>query len=449
MTTAKRVVRRTWRGVRRTPLTPRQYSLASDVLYWGVLLLLIWTPLAFGSVHPLATSLMEVHIFLLVALWMACRFVCLGVQAHRQPVAAPGRLVVVLGMSLLGLFISLLIFQLLPLPLEALQWLSPSTERLYAQVIPHWPHTHAPLSLHASATRASVIKFIAYASLFGLVADTIRTRRQFRMVVQAIVGIAGFMAVLGMAQHFSETASIYWLRETSYSPYFFGPYINRNHCAAYLVMALLLGLGLLFTEMPRPPAQRSTSYIHDVLRATEHWIGPRGLWVYTLAVIAGALCLTLSRGAMLSLLAGVALFTLLRRPAQPTPRPWRRWAWLLAMMVAVGLWVGVEPLLNRLTIDQISGELSPAGRLGLWRATWDMAKAFPFWGVGFAAYPVIFPRYQTADLNGQFLQAHNDLLQLVAETGWIGSSLLVGLLVVVGGISSGVGGAGTIPLYAT
>ncbi|WP_218673815.1 O-antigen ligase family protein [Candidatus Entotheonella palauensis] len=402
-------------------------------LYGGVLLLLIWTPLALGSVHPLPSSLMQVHIFLLTALWLGCRSGLPDMRVHRPRAAASGRVVMICGISLFGLFVSLLIFQLLPLPPETLKWLSPSTCHFYNQLMPHGLDTPVPLSLHASATRTSVVRFVAYASLFLLVADTIRTRRQFRGVVQVIVGVAWFMALLGMAQQFSGTTAIYWLRETGYSPYFFGPYINRNHCAAYLVIAVLLGLGLLFARKHRIPSEPTRSHGHSWLQAVEYWIGPRGLWVYALATIAGALCLSLSRGAILSLLAGLVLFALLRRSSSPASGAWRRWGWILAMIGAAGLWVGVDPLLTRLTVDEMSGELSSAGRLGLWRATWDMVKAFPLWGIGLSAYPVVFPRYQTAELNGHFLQAHNDLLQLIAETGWIGGSLLVGLLVLIGG----------------
>ncbi len=401
------------------------------VVYWGLLLLLIWTPLAFGAVHPLAAGLMNLHIFLLTALWMIGRLGGVGARGHRPSTAAPGRLITALGMSLCGFFVGFLVFQFLPLPPDVLKWLSPSIYHLYSQLIPNWPDVYAPLSLNAAATRASVVNLIAYVSLFFLVTDTIHTRHRFRLTVQVIVGIGFFIALLGMAQHFSGTHSIYWLRETSYSPHFFGPYINRNHGAGYLVMALLFGLGLIFTQKSRARVDRTAASVRNLFQAIEHWVGLRGLWVYVLAVIAGALCVSLSRGAILSLFAGAVLFVLLRRPSSPASRSWRKWGWLLAGMAAVGLWVGVEPLLNRLTVEQISGELSSFGRLGLWRATWEMAKAFPVWGIGLAAYSVVFPRYQTADLNGYFLQAHNDLLQLVAETGWVGASLFVGLLIVV------------------
>ena len=430
MATAKMSGKRGLDGACLLALTRWRRALSRHGLEWSFLLLLVWTPLAFGSVHPLSTALMQGHIFLLLAIWIGCRSPLLGKRAKPHPVAI-GRRAAAWGFACIALFIALLMFQALPLAPQTLQWLSPSTSRLYSQFLPHWPDARAPLSLHVTATRAGVVACIAHAGLFCFVVDAIRTRHQWRRVTRVIVAVACLMAVLAMAQQFSGTTSIYWLRDTSYAPDFFGPYINRNHCAAYLVMALLLGLGLLYSDAPHRPKPGS-GVAPRLMQFAEYWIGARGLWAYALALIAAALCLSLSRGALLSLLAGLTLWALLRRSSTPGPGAWLSWAGALAMLTAAGLWVGVDPLLDRLTAEQIGSEFSSGGRLGLWRATWDMAKAFPWWGIGFAAYPVVFSRYQTADLNGHFLQAHNDLLHLLAEVGWVGVALVVGVLACLG-----------------
>lgn len=40
-------------------------------IFYLFLILLIWTPFAFGSVHALAYSLLELHVFFLIVLGMA------------------------------------------------------------------------------------------------------------------------------------------------------------------------------------------------------------------------------------------------------------------------------------------------------------------------------------------------------------------------------------------
>ena len=108
----------------------------------GILFLLLFTPFAFGSVHPWAFSLMEAVVFLLVAVWMGKLFLL-----DRRPVTgdrSSGRFPSpVFGLPSLvlslALFFTLILVQLLPLPPFLLHFLSPSTYQLYATSLPGWP----------------------------------------------------------------------------------------------------------------------------------------------------------------------------------------------------------------------------------------------------------------------------------------------------------------------
>ncbi len=140
--------------------SPRSYLLVCDRLVTASLLFLIFfTPLAFGSVHPWAFSLMEGMIFLLVAVWMSK--LLLGARGqqgasggpedteihrhgHRPQLSPPPRHGVALTPGLwlllpLLLFFSFILFQLLPLPPALLRLLSPATYELYAKSFPGWP----------------------------------------------------------------------------------------------------------------------------------------------------------------------------------------------------------------------------------------------------------------------------------------------------------------------
>lgn len=137
-------------------LNPRDYFLlafSARKIDWlcdlclqaGTLALLIFTPLAFGSVHVWAYSLMEMGIFFLAMVWMAQTLLghsdtvtqrrndghCVAHSLFRQ----------VIGPALpLVLFVGLILFQLTPLPPGLLRILSPSTYRLYQTALPGWPH---------------------------------------------------------------------------------------------------------------------------------------------------------------------------------------------------------------------------------------------------------------------------------------------------------------------
>ncbi len=68
-----------------------------------------------------------------------------------------------------------------------------------------------------------------------------------------------------------------------------------------------------------------------------------------------------------------------------------------------------------------------AGRLPAFQAAWEISQDFPLTGIGYSAFPMVSARYQSVDeVNFRFAHVHNDFLQLLAETGWIGAGLLVG-----------------------
>ena len=142
----------------------------------------------------------------------------------------------------------------------------------------------------------------------------------------------------------------------------------------------------------------------------------------------GALFFSLSRGGVLSFLLGLMLFGLLRLTRRRGEGRRAVWTITLAAMAGMILWLGIAPLFMRLEeIAYGTDALTWAGRLPVSQATWEMSKDFPLFGVGYEAFAVIFPRYQpAAQIHLQYLQAHNDFFQLLAETGWVGCVLLVG-----------------------
>src|SRR5262249_19516797 len=98
---------------------------------------------------------------------------------------------------------------------------------------------------------------------------------------------------------------------------------------------------------------------------------------------------------------------------------------LLAVALGYGVWIGLGPLLGRIEVDAYAGRALQA------LTTLPMVTAFPVLGVGLGAYGDIYFRYQPPALSPGtlfFEFAHNDLLELLAETGVVG--LTIGLVAV-------------------
>jgi O-antigen ligase/Tfp pilus assembly protein PilF len=105
------------------------------VVFAGVLLLVTLTPLFMGAVHPWAFIAAEVIILAMVGVWMAK-------LALEPPIAYQPTFSKLFALVLpLGLFLALMVFQLVPLPPQVLRAISPATYSLYVRTLDGWP-TH-------------------------------------------------------------------------------------------------------------------------------------------------------------------------------------------------------------------------------------------------------------------------------------------------------------------
>ncbi|WP_089942145.1 O-antigen ligase family protein [Candidatus Entotheonella palauensis] len=410
----------------------RRGRVSDIVLRYGLLSLLVWTPLAFGAVHAWAYGLLQIHICLLVVIWMSPYLIA---WRQRQPVAALAPRFVGTPLALpLVCFLILLGFQQLPLPVTWLSTLSPKAAELYNLFLPGWPERLGSLSLAPHSTKTALGQCLAYTGLFFLCVNILRTRHTIRSVCGVIVGTGCVMAVIGLLQEASGTDAIYWFRDTSYATgRFFGPYINRNHFAGYQVMAIILGLGLLLTQPSKADVQAPLRWRHRLF----HWFGllspGRLLLIFSLSLMTGAMVLSASRGGAMSFTLGLLFLGLLF--SQHRLELNRRIVFALSFMSMAGMviWFGAAPLLARFEqLASNSPTLLWSGRLAAFQAAWDISKDFPLFGIGYNAFPMLSTRYQPInEINLRFVHVHNDWLQLLAETGWIGAGLLVGGILLV------------------
>ncbi len=105
-----------------------------QIIVAGIGLLVVLTPMCFGSVHPWAYTLMEGIVFALVAAWMARAWVG-GGRLMRDGGGLAARAValpIVLVLALMGL-------EMVPMPPALLATLSPAAYEIYARALPGWP----------------------------------------------------------------------------------------------------------------------------------------------------------------------------------------------------------------------------------------------------------------------------------------------------------------------
>jgi len=92
----------------------------------------------------------------------------------------------------------------------------------------------------------------------------------------------------------------------------------------------------------------------------------------------------------------------------------------LAVVLAVVL-IGVQPILQRFTQEKFTLE---KGRTVYYRNTVEMIEAYAGAGVGLASFSYIYPRFEKEYEKGLLDHAHNDYLEVLAESGVAGGGAL-------------------------
>lgn len=371
------------------------------VLY---LTLLVWAPIPLGSNRPWAWAILELWVFALAIWWL----LDLARGKTRLSPALKGAWPALLCASLWLAYVWL---QLVPLPLELLQLLSPEAARAHAAALA--PGSAAPLTLDRYGTLDGALKSAAYVAFFALSLALLDRHERIATAAYALV-ISGFaQAMYGGLSALTQTG------ESAH-----GSFVNRNHFAAYLVMCLSLGLGLLISNLTGEVSRSWKQFFRNVVA----WIlSPRMLLRLALAVMVIALVLTHSRmgntSFFVSLLTAGGIGLLLAKRAT------KSMVVLIASLIVidifiVGAYFGVQKVLDRIEQTTTQTENRPE----IARDTLRMWKDYPAFGSGLGSFHVVFPRYSQQDLGALYTHTHNDYLEFGSETGIVGFTLL-GLLV--------------------
>ena len=306
----------------------------------GLIFLIIFTPLAFGSVHIWAYTIVEVVVLLLLLTWLFQHFTL----SAPCPLPLVSRLTLYTSLPLL-LFLGLILFQMVPIPATVIKHLSPNTYALYNQTLgngkeqgarrqesevrsqesgvsPHTSlftpyasrftlHVSRPLTIYRQATKTEFLKFFVYVSVFFLIITTMTTFRQIRRLVLTIIFTGTGVAFLALCQMLSKSDKIYGFWQSQYKAGGYGgPFINANHLAGYLEMVIPLALGFLLSR-EKPGIIRAAKNWKQRLSLLESWLAKNILLIFIIVLMSSALFISVSRGGILSFVFSLGLFSLL------------------------------------------------------------------------------------------------------------------------------------------
>ncbi len=335
--------------------------------------------------------------------------------------------------ALLAVFVAWSFVQLLPLPPVLVKALSPRAGAIYQGLardgLAGWEaKAFWPLSLAPRVSAGELALLLCY-GLFGfLVLRTVRSRRRIEAFVLVVFAAALFQAFYGMAETFSGSERIFAYEKKYNIGSVTGTFVNRNHLAGFLEMAFPLSLGYLLAKARYFLMERGLGWRRKLL-----WFSQESLqWSLVLGLgtvfIGLALVFTKSRSGVLIFLMTLVLAAAafggwreLSDGADARRRSRGMLRLVAAAVVAVALWLGIGPVIERFGEMDISREMRRTFIANTVRMTGDFLWA----GAGKGTYVDVYPMYKKIDDGLLLSYAHNDYLEVLAENGVVAGGCLI------------------------
>jgi O-antigen ligase len=356
-----------------------------------IVFIVVLAALLFGSVETWAYSFIGIVTVIFFNIW-------LHVSKHKVTHFFQNPLIKLMIASLTG-FILYGFIQIIPLPVQIIKVLSPSTYHILQEL--SLESSCKSISFYPFETINEIIKIIIYAMIFFMAASLSRDKDILIKLLSALV-ICGFiLTIFAIIQKVTWNGKIYWFRELTRGGNPFGPWVNSNHFANFMGMIVPLGLGLsLFSDT----------------------VEKKFLYIFFSLFIAIGIFFTLSRAAIVSFIVSTVFFFMysgLRGSGKKTI------LYPGVFFLILGgelLYFGIGPVLKIFAKTDFSTE----GRFIVWSGTFEAIKDYFFWGTGLGTFQYVFPLYCPEELSNRriYFDAHNDYIQLMLETGLMGSILV-------------------------
>ncbi|HWR97019.1 MAG TPA: O-antigen ligase family protein [Candidatus Methanoperedens sp.] len=383
--------------------------------------LLVLPHLALGAVAPWARLSVFLSAAVLFTLWTLKVARTGNLVLRRDPV-----------WYVLLAFWALLLLQVLPLPGFVASQLSGVARLERLNHVSLGAGGHDTLSLSPHDTWMSLARLAALTLLFFVTANTVRRRGQVLLLLIALIAAGTLETLYGFSAYYAGQRYPPWSAVTGSLSGVLGTFPHKNYFSGFLEMIVPVAIGLL-VYLGR---KRSDGGEPGADRAPAQWLrspGPRQVFFQQVMLASAAVVLisgiafSLCRAGVFILLATLAVFMVLLGLSRPS-RPYILAVLLLGGLAALaGAAIGLDKVI--LAVEDAGSRESSS-----WLHRWDIARNalgivrdFPLFGTGLGTSGQTFTRYQSsqhADLRVSYL--HNDVLQLLCETGIVAWAIFVG-----------------------
>lgn len=354
-------------------------TITSKILYFLLCATIVFTALAYGTVHQPTIAVFYIITVIVVLLWAFDAFTS-GVLRFNK---------------------SLLQIPLLAALAYAVIQVIPFGSLAETAGISGIPRT---ISLDPFATKVAAFHFLALLIFLAAFLTYIDSAKRIKKLVIIITGFGFVFAFFAILQAVLSPNKIYGIYEVPYATPF-GSFVNRHDFAAYMEMTLSLPLGLMF-------------------------VGAIGkdrklLFITAIALMGIALVLSGSRGGLISLLAAIFFLLILTTKTKSSAQFALKVGLtilLVATIVVGSILIGGESSLTRFAETATSQDFSTS-RTYIWSITLSIiAGNFPL-GAGFGAFGVAYTPFDIFNGLQRVEQAHNDYLEVLAVAGIVGLAI--------------------------
>lgn len=319
------------------------------------------------------------------------------------------------------MFIWLLpLIQLVPIPLA--WWASLPGREYYTQALSQVSADKSLTGLHAVSMipYATESAWLALYPLFAvfLVAVGLPTQR-LEILIGVFLGVAACQAVLGLIQYGDGPGSIFYFGNSHMAGSATGTYVNRNHLAGLLEMALPLGLGLLaanvgYTGHHRRRHQRRKRTLRQRLVVLNTIRINRAMLYGTISVaILLGLIFTRSRAGVTLAILGILLSMLAFSRRLGGKNVYGLMGTFSAVGLSLATMIGLVPVLARFANQDPMGSRWP-----IFASTLHAIGEFFPLGSGAGTFAEVFHRFHPEEIKGVLIhRAHNEYLEWIMEDG--------------------------------
>ena len=357
---------------------------ASKFLFFLLCATIIFTTLAYGTVHQPVIAIFYLIAAIIILLWAFDAFATGALRFNKSLVQIPLLLAFLYG-----------IFQIIPFgSVSEVAGLNEISRTISQN--PFWTQI---ASLHFIAL------FIFLAALLTYI-DSAKRLNKIILVITIFGFVFAFFAIL---QSVLSPNKIYGIYEVAHATPF-GSFVNRHNFAAFMEMCIAVPLGLMFVGAVQKDKKL--------------------LYVTAIALMGIAIILSGSRGGLVALLAEIFFLIFLTTKTKGYNQLILKVGLgilLVATIIVGSTLIGGESSLTRIA-ETVGTEDVSSNRTHIWNVTLSIIKNNFIFGTGYGSFGVAYTPYDTLNGLERVEQAHNDYLQVLSDAGIIGL-IIAGLFV--------------------